>query len=359
MRTSPIFSDAAESNWRPAKQPLWDYLALLYTLGSYGLGIGLLGSPSFALNGLGVITLTHSLVLSAYVAHECMHGNNFSTPEWRAMVGNLMLWLSGSCYVRFQVLAKMHIDHHVNRIDYSRFDIPGFLESTSPRLRSLILALEWGYIPVLAILLRMGLILSAFRYPQFNGDRPRILALLLLRGGLFIAITLWSVKAMGLYCLAYGAMIHCLRLMDGFQHTYDSLPPGSPIPENHQRLSASAAQAYEQSHTFSNVLSIRYPWLNGLLLNFGYHNAHHRMMTCPWYQLPALDRRLTVKGEQPDYYIPILSLLSNYHRFRVSRIFTGQGGLTDEQGNRNLKSFYGATEVSFLIVPVNQPGGDP
>jgi fatty acid desaturase len=352
MRSPSTLPNTADIDWRPARQPLWDYLALFYTLGSYGLGIGWVGSSSVALNGLGLIILTHGLVLSAYVAHECMHGNNFSTPGWRAVVGNLMLWLNGSCYVPFQTLAKMHIDHHVNRLDYARFDIPGFLASTWPRFRSLILALEWCYIPALAMLLRMALILSAFRHPRSPSDRPRLLGILVLRSGLFSALVLWSPKAMGLYCLAYGVMIHCLRLMDGFQHTYDALPPGSPIPDHHQRLSPSAAQAYEQSHTFSNLLSRRHPWLNGLLLNFGYHNAHHRMMACPWYHLPTLDRRLAAMGEHSDYYIPVLALLSNYHRFRVSRIFTGQGEIIGEQGNRRLEGFYGATEVSFLIVPV-------
>jgi fatty acid desaturase len=352
MTTHSTLPDPADADWRPTRQPLWDYLLLLYTLGSYGLGIGCVGSSSVVLNGIGLVILTHGLVLSAYVAHECMHGNSFSTPGWRVMVGNLMLWLNGSCYVPFQTLAKMHIDHHVNRIDYARCDIPGFLASTSPRLRSLILALEWCYIPALAILLRMALILSAFRYPQSHGDRPRVLVILALRSALFSALALWSPKAMGLYCLAYGITLHCLRLMDGFQHTYDALSPGSPIPDHHRCLSPRAAQAYEQSHTFSNLLSLRYPWLNGLLLNFGYHNAHHRMMTCPWYHLPALDRRLAAMGEYPDYHIPVLALLDNYHRFRVSRIFTGQGEIMDEQGNRHLEAFYGATEVSFLIVPV-------
>ena len=53
-----------------------------------------------------------------------------------------------------------------------------------------------------------------------------------------------------------------------------------------------ADRDYEQSHTFSNVISIRYPWLNLITLNFGYHNAHHTKPTVPWHELPKLHEAL-------------------------------------------------------------------
>jgi len=336
------------------KQRLWDSLAILYTLSSYGIGVRLILSSNGWLNAFGVPLLTHSLVLSAYMAHEFMHGNVFPSVRWNVIGGNIMLWLNGSCYIRFQELLQMHIAHHVNRIDYCRFDISGFLKSIPTLLRSLFLGLEWLYIPSLAFLLRIRLMIAPFQNPDRQQDRLRVILIMLTRGWLFTALAVLSLKAIVLYFLAYVNMIHILRFMDAFQHTYESLPMGSLVPNQHRSVSPQQAQSYEQSNTFSNVISKRYHWLNLLLLNFGYHNAHHRVMKCPWYQLPTLDRVL-YSNHHPNYdshYITLFELLGNYHRFRTSRIFTGQGEVTNQRGDRQLETFYGAIEVSFLVVPV-------
>jgi fatty acid desaturase len=83
------------------------------------------------------------------------------------------------------------------------------------------------------------------------------------------------------------------------------------------------------------------------VLNFGYHNAHHAVMKCPWHSLHELDRDLFTGQE--IHYLALPQLLKNYHRFRVSRIFSGQGKARDEQGNLKLDTFYGAVGVSFLV----------
>ena len=66
------------------------------------------------------------------------------------------------------------------------------------------------------------------------------------------------------------------------------------------------------------MLSLRYPCLNLLVLNFGYHNAHHADMNLPFYRLPEKHRELT--GDDPDDVIPLLSQLRVYHRNRVRRV---------------------------------------
>ena len=101
------------------------------------------------------------------------------------------------------------------------------------------------------------------------------------------------------------------------------------------------------NHTFTTLISRRYWWLNLLVLNFGYHNAHHTAMKCPWHSLHELDRHLYA-GEK-THYLTRPQLLKNYHRFRIARIFSGQGKAIDEQGNLNLDTFYGAVGVSFLV----------
>jgi hypothetical protein len=173
---------------------------------------------------------------------------------------------------------------------------------------------------------------------------------MLIRGFLFATLAILSVKAILLYFVAYISMIHILRFVDAFQHTYDSLPVGEPIPEHCKNASLEAARHYEQANTFSNIISVRHPWLNLLLLNFGYHNAHHEVIKCPWYHLPALNHVLY--SGQVHHYITLFELVGNYHRFRVSRIFTGQGQVVDRDNHRQLGTFYGAIEVSFLVVPL-------
>lgn len=323
---------------------------MLYTLVGYGFSIGLLLSANGWLNAIGVGLLTHSLVLSAYLAHEFMHGIPFADMKWNALGGNIMLWLNGSCYIHFQELTQMHIAHHINRIDYCRFDIPRFLQSVPNWLCSLLLGLEWLYFPSLAFLLRIRLMLASFLNPNRRQDCGRTIRIMLIRSSLFIALTLLSLKALLLYFVAYIGMIHILRFMDAFQHTYDSLAVGEPIPERHREVSLEAARHYEQANTFSNVISVRHPWLNLLLLNFGYHNAHHEVIKCPWYHLSTLDRALYANSAH--HYTTLLELVGNYHQFRVSRILTGQGQVINQDNDLQLSNFYGAIEVSFLVVPL-------
>jgi fatty acid desaturase len=165
--------------------------------------------------------------------------------------------------------------------------------------------------------------------------------ILVIRGMLFGLLAYASPKALGLYFLSYIGMIHILRFLDAFQHTYEVFPVGAPLPKRDH--------AHEQANTFSNLLSKRYKWLNLLFLNFGYHNAHHELMKCPWHSLHELDQALYTGAEV--HYVTLPELLVNYHRFRLSRIFDGQGQAITQQGNLQLETFYGGTEVSFLVVP--------
>lgn len=99
------------------KKLLWNVGAILYILGGYCGAIALLLLSNLWLNALGVVLLTHSLVLSAYMSHDFMHGTIFTDMKWNAVGGNVMLWLNGGCYAKFKDLAQEHIAHHVNRVD--------------------------------------------------------------------------------------------------------------------------------------------------------------------------------------------------------------------------------------------------
>jgi len=323
------------------EKPLWNSLAILYTLSGYIGGIALILQSNGWLNAIGVFFLTHSLVISAYLAHEFMHGTIFYGMKENAIGGSVMLWLNGAIYTPFQKLARVHIAHHVDRVDFCRFDLATFVQSLPTVLRGLLLGLEWLYFPSLALLSRIRAILAPFWVAERRDERSRVILIFLLRASLFVALGFVSPKALLLYFVSYIGMITVLRFVDAFQHTYEVFPLGMPLPKRDR--------THEQANTFSNLISQRYWWLNLLLLNFGYHNAHHELMKCPWHSLHELDRQL-FSGDEV-HYITLPELMGNYHRFRLSRIMSGQGKAVDEQGNRLLETFYGGIEVSFLVLP--------
>ncbi|MBE9189268.1 fatty acid desaturase [Gloeocapsopsis crepidinum LEGE 06123] len=320
------------------KKHLWNAIAIAYALGGYGSAIALILS-NFWFNALGVVLLAHSLVISAYLSHEFMHGTIFAERKWNAVGGNIMLWLNGGCYARFKDLTQDHIAHHINRVDFASFDLQSWMHQLPVPIRRVTLALEWLHFPIVSFIFQWRSILAPFWEPRRHDEQKRLITILSIRSLLLIALALLSLKAVALYFLSYIGMITVLRFVDAFQHTYEAIPVGSPLPKRDY--------TYEQTNTFSNVISQRYWWLNLLLLNFGYHNAHHELMKCPWHSLHELDREVFT-GEEV-HYITLPELLGNYHRFRITRLFSDQGTAIDSQGNLQLETFYGAIGVSFLV----------
>lgn len=322
------------------QKPLWNWVAIIYTLIGYGGGLVLLLLPAGWMNAIGVVFLTHSLVCSAYLCHEFMHSTIFARRYWNAVWGNVMLWLNGGCYARFQDLALLHIAHHVDRVDFSGFDLNTAVQQMSPWLRRLVLGLEWCYVPVISFWLQWRSMLMPWRNSRRRSEQWRVISIVLIRATLFTLLAIVSPKALLLYFLAYVGMITILRWQDAFQHTYEVFPVGTPLPTRDR--------THEQANTFSTLLSYRHRWLNLLLLNFGYHNAHHEVMKCPWHSLPELDRALFTDRE--THYVPLRQLLQSYHRFRIQRIFGDQGAARDAAGNPTPDTFYGAVGVSFLVL---------
>ena len=94
-------------------------------------------------------------------------------------------------------------------------------------------------------------------------------------------------------------------------------------------------------------MSERWGWLNLLVLNFPYHNAHHERAGESWYRLPALHRSLF--AERDPQVITCRELLASYHRHRVARVLSDGYGSVGPQGSR-ASSFIGAVGVSFLTA---------
>ncbi|HEY9642341.1 MAG TPA: fatty acid desaturase, partial [Coleofasciculaceae cyanobacterium] len=278
---------------------------------------------------------------SAYLAHELMHGTFFSSMKTNHRWGVLMQWLHGTSYARFQDLAQGHIDHHIKGVDLYLFDRIAFINSLPTPLKGLIAALEWLYFPAL-FLIRQAVGVGLIYQQGKAADKVRVIAVLLLRLAMFAALGWFSLKGLLLYCFAYIGAVQIISIMDCLQHTYELYPYDAVIPKK--------SLTYEQSHTFSTPISRRYAWLNLLLLNFSYHNAHHAAMKCPWYNLPQLDA--AIHQQQTIYHIGLVQVLANYHRFRIQRLFDANEGCisVDEQGNLNLDRFYGVMGGTSLLL---------
>ena len=324
-------------NYVNKEKAFWNEAAIIYTCLGYICGIGLLCGASVWLNILGVILLGHSLIYSAYLSHEFMHGTIFTDRRSNVIFGRLMIWLNGGCYYGFQALTLQHIAHHVDRVDVFTFDIPNAVHKLPITIRKIIFALEWCYFPIIAFWARWQKIFQIWREPKHVG---KITLIFLVRLIAFIYLGIISFKALMLYFFSYVGMITILRFVDAFQHTYEAFPDGSNLPKRDKD--------HEQLHTYSNLLSLRYPWLNLLVLNFGYHNAHHTIMKCPWHSIAELDQEIA-QLEKVNY-ISLSQQLSSYHRYRVSRLITGQGSASGAMGKRNYDKFHGAVDVSFITI---------
>ena len=315
-------------------------VAITYTLLVYICGVILLFVYNPILNVAGVFFTTHSLVYSAYLTHEFMHGTIFKNRRWNSVLGNIMLWLNGGCYNGFQALTLQHIAHHIDRVDVFTFEPVPKLQQLPSIARRIILVLEWLYFPIMGFWSRWHSVFSPFWNLERGNEKSRVISILLLRIGIFSLLGAISLKALMLYFVAYIGMITVLRWADAFQHTYEGFPPGTELPKRDR--------AHEEAHTYSTLLSRKYPWLNVLLLNFGYHNAHHTLMKCPWHSLPELNQEI----EEPSNvrYVSLRKQLTHYHHFRLTRFILGQGEAVDENQNPTFDKFYGAQDVSFLFL---------
>ena len=314
--------------------------AIAYTFTTYILGVLSIVSPYWQLNVLGVIAIVHSLVTATNLAHEFIHGNIFKDRAVNAWWGQLMTHLNGACYAPWENLSDYHLNHHLDRADVVRLDAIDYMKQLHPWLRSIYVALEWLYFPILEMDLRWRIILDPWLDADKRSRSGRNLLLMLYRTLAFGVLAWISWRATFLYFLAYISFVNVMRFVDAFQHTYEYVIVGQKLIKRDR--------AYEQANTFSNLVSVRYPWLNLLLLNFGYHNAHHHNMSCPWHDLPALHSKLY--GNSDRIVLPLPQLVFNYHRFRIDRLFNGQGEVNTAAGI-DLNNFIGGVTVSFLTPP--------
>jgi len=316
-------------------------LALGYALGGYALGLWACAAPAWWLNALGVLLMAHALVIAAYLIHECAHNTIFASNRWNAALGEVLLWLTGAAYGRYEDIRHKHFRHHVDRADVVAFDFRPPLARRPGWLR-LIQALEWAYIPAVDLMMHALVIVLPFRLASRHDRRARVLTVLATRILFFTALGYASLRALWLYAPAYLLFLHMMRFFDVHQHTYEVW---ETLERARDTGDARFDRDYEHRNTFSNLLSTRHPWLNLLALNFPYHNAHHVKPTAPWYRLPALHRELF--GDDRRQVFQFARLLCSYHRYRVARVLNGDAPDMDVGDGRD---FVGVVGVSFLTA---------
>ncbi len=342
MTVNTSTSRSSGSLWREPAGALPNTLALGYASIGYIAGFVLMAQSSWVLAVVGVLLIVHAMVIAAYLVHEAAHYTLFAEPAHNHVAGEVMSWIAGGAYASFNRIRHMHLRHHRDRADVTCFDYKTFLRKR-PALRRMTYVLEWAHVPAVEILMHAQVVVRPFFERSQRAHLPRAASVLVLRLALLAVLAWISPQAAALYVLAYALLLAVLNFFDAFHHTFDQyfVDAQTPLPMN------SRDRTFEQANTYSNVVSVRHPWLNLLTLNFGYHNAHHERAATPWYGLPAANRELF--GSAPRELLPFAELLRTHHRNRLKRVLDDDYGSVGS-GRGRADGFIGAHGVSFLTV---------
>lgn len=328
--------------WREPAGVLPNSLALSYAVLGYVAGLVLMAQSGWVRPLVGVVLTTHAMVIAAYLIHEAAHYTLFARPGWNRAAGEAMSWIAGSAYASFERICHMHLRHHRDRADVTCFDYKAFLRAR-PALHRMIRGLEWAHVPAVEMLMHLQAMLRPWFDASQRHHRTRAIVVLTVRLALWLGLAWIAPRAALLYLLAYVGLLVVLNFFDAYHHTFEQyfVAAEAAVPmEGRDRT-------YEQANTYSNVVSSRYPVLNLLTLNFGYHNAHHERAAEPWYRLPALNRELF--GAATRELMPLAELLRTHHRHRLHRVMNeGYGTVGDGPGRTD--GYLGAHGVSFLTV---------
>ncbi len=319
-------------------------LAFGYAVTAQIIGLFLITRMNAPAVVLGIVLTMHSMIIASYLIHECAHMTLFRARMLNRWAGELMAWIAGAAYTSFERIRHFHIRHHRDRADIARFDYKVFLQQRPGWVRRLVYGLEWAYIPAVELIMHVQAMLRPFLDDTLKSERTRILIVFLSRFMLFLL--LFKVQPVSLlwFAVAYMLFLTVMNFGDAFHHTFEQYFIASddqPVPMDGKD------RDYEQRHTYSNLISPRYAWLNLLTLNFGYHNAHHERAAAPWYRLPQVHRELF--GDNDRQLLPYRQLLRTFHRNRLARILDDDYGAVGE-GAARADAFVGAHGVSFLTV---------
>lgn len=293
---------------------------------------------------LGILMVAHSMVIAAYLMHDCAHNAFFKKTTHNTFLGRWLNVITGVNYGTYEDMRYKHMRHHVDNGDIISFDFRGFI-AKHPFLLKVFKALEWMYIPAVELLMHTMLIVAPFVFEHRKKQRGRVLRITLVRFSIFGTIIWFAPLAAIGYAIAYIIFLTVLRFMDAFQHDYEVLI--SLVDKNYVP-SHKGDRQYEEEHTFSNLLSEKHPWINLLTLNFAYHNAHHAKPNLAWYALPKFHKELYPEGCPQQ--VGLWDQLRCFHRHRIPRILNEDYGPEKFKETVENGSAIGVDGVSFLTA---------
>jgi len=307
VRDGPRFSTMLKYKNRDGLIP--NTLAFSYIGLSFPLAMALLASNVWP---LGIVWLAHTLIIAAYLLHECAHNTLFADNRDNERAGAILSWWLGSACTPYRQLRDKHFRHHVQREDILGFNAHALMEK-HPALHRGLRVLTFFHVPAFEIYTHLLAAFAPFFVSGLEAHKRRVMLVLSSRIAFFGLLFLIDPWIPVMYFVAWMLFLWVLNLMDAMQHSYEIsyslLQPSQP-----PRFDA----AYEEANTYTNLLSSRYPAINLLVLNFCYHNAHHRKPTEPWYRLPAL--HWACYPEACEQVIPLREQLQRFHRYRLRRL---------------------------------------
>jgi fatty acid desaturase len=315
--------------------------------GLFAAGWVLILAPAWAA-WLGAAALAEAMILSFYLSHDCAHLCAFPTRRQNLVMGQILAFLSGGGASGFGDYRRDHLRHHAEQMDFIGLDLNQSWAQRWRPLRAAIELLESCYIPALFFVIKWETVWHDM-VSQAVGRRAAV-AGCGVRLASVTALAALRPHALLWFVIAVFARIHCIRFVDAFQHVFEH--------GDLARRSRHRGWDYEQRQTFSFPVFKRHRFLNLMTLNFGYHNAHHAVPHCPWYNLPRLDALLRQFSCEPETagrypYQPeqagVAALLKSYHKYRVLRLFTAEPDAAyDEDGRFSLTSFRGVLSDHLL-----------
>ncbi len=324
---------------------LWpNALAIIYILLTYVGGWVALFQESFWFFVLGIISVAHGMTIAGFLMHDCGHNAIFRSKEKNTSLGKILNFICGSNYGTFEDMRYKHMRHHVDNCEPLIFDYRTWLKK-HPLIHRTVNILEWLYIPAVELIMHGMQLIAPFVYDSMREQRSRVVKVIAVRLLLLAVIAWYSPVALTGYVLAYLLFMTILRFMDNFQHNYEIY---YQLSDADFKPPKKGDFEYEMANTYSNLLSHRWPWLNLLVLNFCYHNAHHVNPTLAWYKLPELHKKMY--PESCPQTFSFWAQLKCFHKYRVARVLSEEYGDHDVVADINENKAVGANALSFLTA---------
>lgn len=292
-----------------------------------------------------ILLIALAKIWSWYLSHDCAHNAVFRSKKSNSIVGECLSFLNGLSFFSFEAYRKDHVRHHAERIDIGGFDSISF-SIAYPKLFRVIAFAETIYLPAFYYLIKIINIYHVI-FSGSRRDATRGVGSLCIYAVAYVTFARSSLMLVLVWQASSFIRIHVVRFVDCFQHSFQQVyVDGEKL--THGKL-------YEIQNTFSVPVARKFTFLNLIILNFGYHTAHHCFPTCPWYMLPKLESaiieqlRLYGVSDAREESITFFNFLDAYHRGRLSRVVsTDEGQPYDADGKFSTHQFTGAYTDKLL-----------